>query len=82
MLLEDAIEKAKSIDLEKLEREIEEESNQLARQKFKVSVDVMIFPYDDMHLDICIRRIFLSLDEWHTLLKAAQSARWPHFYCC
>jgi AbrB family looped-hinge helix DNA binding protein len=36
-LLEDAIEKAKSIDLDKLEREIEEESNQLARQKFKVS---------------------------------------------
>ncbi len=37
VLLEDAIEKAKSIDLDKLEREIEEESNQLARQKFKVS---------------------------------------------
>jgi len=37
LLLEDAIEKAKSIDLEKLEHEIEEESNQLARQKFKVS---------------------------------------------
>ncbi|HII07428.1 MAG TPA: hypothetical protein HA349_09000 [Methanotrichaceae archaeon] len=36
-LLEDAIEKAKSVDLDKLEREIEEESNQLARQKFKVS---------------------------------------------
>jgi AbrB family looped-hinge helix DNA binding protein len=36
-LLEDAIEKAKSIDLDKLQREIEEESNQLARQKFKVS---------------------------------------------
>ncbi len=36
-LLEDAIEKAKSIDLDKLEREIEEESNQLARQRFKVS---------------------------------------------
>jgi AbrB family transcriptional regulator (stage V sporulation protein T) len=36
-LLEDAIEKAKSIDLDKLESEIEEESNQLARQKFKVS---------------------------------------------
>jgi len=36
-LLEDAIEKAKSIDLDKLEREIEGESNQLARQKFKVS---------------------------------------------
>ena len=36
-LLEDAIEKAKSIDLDKLEREIEDESNELARQKFKVS---------------------------------------------
>lgn len=36
-LLEDAIEKAKSVDLDKLERDIEEESNQLARQKFKVS---------------------------------------------
>ena len=37
VLLKDAIEKAKSIDLDKLEREIEEESNQLARQKFKIS---------------------------------------------
>jgi len=37
-LLEDAIVKAKSVDLDKLEKEIEEESNQLARQKFKVSV--------------------------------------------
>lgn len=36
-LLKDAIEMAKSVDLEELEREIEEESNQLARQKFKVS---------------------------------------------
>jgi AbrB family transcriptional regulator (stage V sporulation protein T) len=36
-LLNDAIEKAKSVDLDELEREIEEESNQLARQKFKVS---------------------------------------------
>lgn len=36
-ILEDAIEKAKSIDLDKLEREIEEESNQIARKKFKVS---------------------------------------------
>jgi AbrB family looped-hinge helix DNA binding protein len=36
-LLEDAIEKAESIDLDKLEREIEEESNQLARQRFKIS---------------------------------------------
>lgn len=37
-LLEDAIVKAKSQDLDKLEKEIEEESNQLARQKFKISV--------------------------------------------
>ncbi|MGD0954081.1 MAG: hypothetical protein ABR985_17105 [Methanotrichaceae archaeon] len=29
-LLEDAIDKAKSVDLDKLERDIEEESNQLA----------------------------------------------------
>jgi AbrB family looped-hinge helix DNA binding protein len=36
-LLEDAIVKAKSIDLDKLERDIEEESNQLARKKFKLS---------------------------------------------
>jgi AbrB family transcriptional regulator (stage V sporulation protein T) len=36
-MLEDAIEKAKRVDLDKLERDIEEESNQLARQKFKVS---------------------------------------------
>jgi AbrB family looped-hinge helix DNA binding protein len=36
-LLKDAIETAKSVDLEEIEREIEEESNQLARQKFKVS---------------------------------------------
>ena len=36
-LLEDAIEKAKSVDLDRLERDIEEESNQLARQRFKVS---------------------------------------------
>ena len=36
-LLEDAIVKAKSVDLDKLEKEIEEESNQLTRQKFKVS---------------------------------------------
>ncbi len=34
-LLEDAIVKAKSVDLDKLEKENEEESNQLARQKFK-----------------------------------------------
>jgi AbrB family transcriptional regulator (stage V sporulation protein T) len=36
-LLEDAIVKAKSVDLDKLEKEIEEESNKLARQKFKIS---------------------------------------------
>jgi AbrB family transcriptional regulator (stage V sporulation protein T) len=36
-LLEDAIVKAKSVDLDRLEKEMEEESNQLARQKFKVS---------------------------------------------
>ena len=36
-LLEDAIVKAKSVDLDKLEKEIEEESNQLARQRFKIS---------------------------------------------
>jgi AbrB family looped-hinge helix DNA binding protein len=36
-LLEDAIEKAKSIDLDRLESEIEEESNKIARQKFKIS---------------------------------------------
>ena len=35
-LLEDAIVKAKSQDLDKLEKEIEEESNQLARQKYKI----------------------------------------------
>mgnify|MGYP001436876278 FL=1 len=37
VMIEDAIEKAKSIDLDQREREIEEESNQLARQRFKVS---------------------------------------------
>ena len=36
-LLEDAIVKAKSVDLDKLEKEIEEESNQLSRQKHKIS---------------------------------------------
>ncbi len=36
-LLEDAIEKAKFVDLDKLEKEIEEESNQLARKMYKVS---------------------------------------------
>lgn len=34
--LKDAIIKAKSIDNEKLEREIEEESNRFARSKFKI----------------------------------------------
>ena len=34
-LLEDAIEKVKSVDLDKLEKEIEEESLQLALHKFK-----------------------------------------------
>ena len=42
-LLKDAIEKAKSVDLEELEREIEEESNQLARQKFKYLLDNTVF---------------------------------------
>ena len=32
-MLEDLIEKAKSIDLEKLEREIEEEGNRIAKNK-------------------------------------------------
>ena len=36
-LLEDAIVKAKSQDMDKPEKEIEEESNKLARQKFKIS---------------------------------------------
>jgi AbrB family transcriptional regulator (stage V sporulation protein T) len=36
-LLEDAIVKAESVDLDKLDKEIEEESNKLARQKFKIS---------------------------------------------
>lgn len=36
-LLVDAIVKAKSQDLDKLEKEVEEESNQLARQKYKIS---------------------------------------------
>jgi AbrB family transcriptional regulator (stage V sporulation protein T) len=34
-LLEEAIEKAKGIDHEKVEREIEEESNQLAKKRFE-----------------------------------------------
>jgi AbrB family transcriptional regulator (stage V sporulation protein T) len=36
-MLKDAIIKAKSIDNEKLERELEEESNQFARNMFKIS---------------------------------------------
>ncbi len=36
-MLEDLIEKAKSIDLEKPEREIEEEGNRIARRKHKIS---------------------------------------------
>jgi len=35
-LVEEMIEKAKTVDLEKLEAEIEEEANKLARQKYKV----------------------------------------------
>jgi hypothetical protein len=35
-MLKEAIERAKSIDHEKVEREIEEESNQLARKRFEV----------------------------------------------
>jgi AbrB family looped-hinge helix DNA binding protein len=35
-LLEDAIEIAMSVNLDRFERELEEESNQLARKKFKV----------------------------------------------
>lgn len=35
-MLEEAIIKAKSIDHDKLEQDIEEESNQLARAKFKI----------------------------------------------
>jgi hypothetical protein len=34
--LEEIIEKAKNVDLDKLEAEIEEEANKLARQKYKV----------------------------------------------
>jgi len=36
-MFEDLIEKAKSIDPEKLEREIEEEGNRLARRNYKIS---------------------------------------------
>jgi len=35
-MLGDLIEKAKSVDLEKLEKEIEEEGNRIARKKYKV----------------------------------------------
>ena len=35
-MLKEAIERAKSIDHEKVEREIEEESNRLAQKRFKV----------------------------------------------
>jgi AbrB family transcriptional regulator (stage V sporulation protein T) len=35
-LIEDIIKRAKNVDLEKLEAEIEEEANRLARQKYKV----------------------------------------------
>jgi hypothetical protein len=35
-LLEEAIEKGKDIDHEKAEREIEEESNQLAKKRFEM----------------------------------------------
>ncbi len=35
-LLEEAIEKAKGIDHNKIEREIEEESNRLAKKRFEV----------------------------------------------
>ncbi|AEA47893.1 AbrB/MazE/SpoVT family DNA-binding domain-containing protein [Archaeoglobus veneficus] len=35
-MLEDLIEKAKGVDLEKLEQEVEEEGNRIARKKYKV----------------------------------------------
>ena len=35
-MIEDIIEKAKNVDLDQLEAEIEEEANKLARQKYKV----------------------------------------------
>jgi AbrB family looped-hinge helix DNA binding protein len=35
-LMQDIIEKAKHIDMDKLETEIEEEANRLARQKYKI----------------------------------------------
>ena len=35
-MIEDIIEKAKNVDLDQLEAEIEEEANRLARQKYKI----------------------------------------------
>ncbi len=35
-LIDEIIEKAKNVDLDRLEAEIEEEANKLARQKYKV----------------------------------------------
>lgn len=35
-MIEDLIEKAKNIDLDQLEAEIEEEANKLARKKYKI----------------------------------------------
>ncbi len=35
-LIEEIIEKAKNVDLDRLEAEIEEEANKLAKQKYKV----------------------------------------------
>ena len=35
-MIEEIIEKAKSVDLDRLEEEIEEEANRLARKKYKV----------------------------------------------
>ena len=35
-MIRDAIEKAKSVDLEKLEREMDEEGNKIARKMYKV----------------------------------------------
>ena len=36
-ILEELIEKAKSVDLEKLEREIEKEGNRIAGKKYRIS---------------------------------------------
>ncbi len=35
-LMQDIIEKAKNVDMDKLEAEIEEEANRLARRKYKI----------------------------------------------